>query len=184
MATNHDEPLDPRLRDAIATLRDSAPVEDLWPEIAPHLAPRHPAGTLLLRWPSAIAAGLVIAAASVGGTLLLQRGRAISPTGSIVAEAPRADGNALAAFTPADAALQQAIQELEMVLGDTDSALDPKTREGITASLKSLDQAIADAATQQRAMPEDPRLARYLTTALQRKLGVLRAVTQRTAVRT
>jgi hypothetical protein len=181
MATDHDEPLDPRLRDAIATLRDSAPAEDLWPEIAPHLAPRHPAGTLLLRWPSAIAAGLVIAAASVGGTLLLQRGTEAGPA---IAVAPEAAGTALAAFTPADAALQQAIQELEMVLNAAEPTLDSKTRDGIAESLKALDQAIADAATQQRATPDDPRLSRYLTTALQKKLGVLRAVTQRTAVRT
>lgn len=183
MATDHDEPLDPRLRDAIATLRDSAPAEDLWPEIVPHLAPRHPAGTLLLRWPSAIAAGLVIASASIGGTLLIQRGAGAVPAGAPVVVAPEPGGTALAAFTPADAALQQAIQELEMVLGNAETALDPKTREGITESLKALDQAIADAATRQRALPEDPRLARYLTTTLQKKLGVLRAVTQRTAIR-
>ncbi len=184
MGSDHDEPLDPRLRDAIATLRDSAPVEDLWPEIAPHLAPRHPAGTLLLRWPAAIAAGLIIAAASVGGTLLIQRDTKTVPVGSVASATAAAPGNALAAFTPADAALQQAIQELELLVGKTEAALDAETREGIMQSLTALDQAIADAATQQRAMPEDPRIARYLSSALQKKLGVLRAVTQRTVVRT
>ena len=66
----------------------------------------------------------------------------------------------------------------------TETTLDPKTREGIRASLAALDQVIADAATLQRATPDDPRSAHYLTSALQKKLDVLRTVTRRTAIRT
>lgn len=186
MATNDDDPLDPRLMEAIATLRDTPPVEDLWPEIAPQLTPRHPAGMLLLRWPTAIAAGLVIASASIGGTMLLLRARAVVPTATTTVQQalvlPASD--VAAAHTPADQALQQAIGQLEARLAGTEQGLDAKTREGIRASLAALDQVIADAATLQRATPDDPRRAQYLTSALQKKLDVLRTVTRRTAIRT
>lgn len=186
MAINDDDPLDPRLMEAIATLRDTPPAEDLWPEIAPQLTPRHPAGTFLLRWPTAIAAGLVIASASIGGTLLLLRSGTVVPPATTAAQAALVTpaANLAAAHTPADQALQQAISQLEARLASTETSLDPKTREGIRASLAALDQVIADAATLQRATPDDPRSAHYLTSALQKKLDVLRTVTRRTAIRT
>lgn len=186
MVTNDDDPLDPRLMEAIATLRDTPPAEDLWPEIAPQLTPRHPAGTFLLRWPTAIAAGLVIASASIGGTMLLLRSGTVVPPAATAAQAALVTpaGNLAAAHTPADQALQQAIGQLEARLASTETTLDPKTREGIRASLAALDQVIADAATLQRATPDDPRSAHYLTSALQKKLDVLRTVTRRTAIRT
>lgn len=186
MDTDHDAPLDPRLRQAIATLRDTPPAEDLWPAIAPRLAPRRPAGTLLLRWPTAIAAGLVIASASIGGTLILLRsGTAASPSASTAQAALATPASSVAAtHTPADQALQQAIGQLEARLTNSEAAIDPQTRAGIRASLAAMDRAIADAATRQRAMPDDSRTAQYLTSALQKKLEVLRTVTRRTVIRT
>lgn len=186
MATDHHDPLDRRLADAIATLRDTPPAEDLWAGIAPQLTPRHPAGTFLLRWPTAIAAGLVIASASIGGTLLLLRSGAVVPPTAPAGEAtPVAPATTIvAAHTPADQALQQAISQLEARLTSTEATIDPATREGIRASLAALDRAIADAATLQRATPDDPRSAQYLTSALQKKLDVLRTVTRRTTIRT
>lgn len=185
MATDHDDPLDPRLAEAIATLRDAPPSDDLWPEIAPRLAPRHPAGTLLVRWPTAIAAGLVIATASIGGTLLLLRGNTVvEPTTTAAAPLATPANAVAAAHTPADQALQRAIGELEGRLALAEGTLDPQTRDGIRASLAALDQAIADAAARQRATPDDARSAHYLTSALQKKLEVLRTVTRRTAIRT
>ncbi len=186
MNSDHDAPLDPRLREAIATLRDTPPAGDLWPEIAPQLTPRHPAGTLQLHWPTAIAAGLVIATASIGGTLLLLRSGAVVPPAATAALAapitPAA--NLATAHTPADRALQQAIGQLEARLASTEATLDPKTREGIRASLAALDQVITDAAALQRATPDDPRSAHYLTSALQKKLDVLRTLSRSTAIRT
>ncbi|MDX2262114.1 MAG: hypothetical protein SFU84_10510 [Gemmatimonadales bacterium] len=185
MATNQDDPIDPRLAEAIATLRDTPPSDDLWPEIAPRLAPRHPAGTLLLRWPTAIAAGLVIATASIGGTLLLLRGDAVTPAPSATQASLATPANAVAAaHTPADQALQRAIGELEGRLALAEGSFDATTRDGIRASLDALDRAIADAAARQRATPDDARSAHYLTSALQKKLEVLRTLTRRTAIRT
>jgi hypothetical protein len=185
MATDHDDPLDPRLAEAIAALRDAPPSDDLWPEIAPRLAPRHPAGTLLLRWPTAIAAGLVIATASVGGTLWMLRGEAAVPAPGIASSVDAVPANVVvAAHTPADQALQRAIGELESRLVLAEGSLDATTRDGIRASLDALDRAIADAAARQRATPDDARSAHYLTSALQKKLEVLRTLTRRTAIRT
>ncbi len=185
MATNHDDPLDPRLREAIATLRDTPPPEDLWPQIAPQLSPRYPAGTMLLRWPTAIAAGLVIASASIGGTLLLLRSGVALPVGTATPPGLITPASNIAAtHTPADQALQQAIGQLETRLSATEATLDQNTRDAIRTSIAALDQAIADAATRQRALPDDPRSAAYLTSALQKKLDVLRTVTRRTAIRT
>lgn len=174
--------LDPRLAEAIGGLRDEAPAEDLWPRIAPRLAMRRPAGTLLVRWPTALAAGLAIAVASMGGTwAMLQRGGTVAPladSGAALTVTPAATAEA-----PADVALTRAIDELERLITRNEAGLDSTARAGITQSLATLDAAIAQATARRRAAPDDPRAARYLTSTLQRKLDVLRTVTTLTTGR-
>lgn len=185
MGTDMDDPIDPRLADALGRLRDTPPAADLWPEIAPRLVRRLPRGSVLLRWPTAIAAGLLIAVASGAGTaLLLDRGNVTPPAADVASGTLPATSVVTVAETSADAALQRAIQDLEGVFDHAAASLAPETRAGIRESLTALDRAINDAAAQQRAIPTDPRLARYLTSVLQRKLEVLQQVTQRTMIRT
>ncbi|MEP6591184.1 MAG: hypothetical protein ABJC19_08365 [Gemmatimonadota bacterium] len=174
MATDpHD--LDPRLADAIGQLRDAVPERDLWPDIAPRLHPRAVPGTLRLRWPTALAAGLAIAVASVGGTMAVVR-RSAPPVTAVTL--PRDTGLPVisASASPADTTLLSAIVQLEGTLRNLQDKLDPTAQASLARSLEVLDQAIADAAARQRSEPGDPRAARYLTATLRKKLDVLRNV--------
>ena len=174
MATDpHDT--DARLAEAIGQLRDSAPEHDLWPDIAPRLRPRAVPGTLRLRWPTALAAGLAIAVASVGGTMaVLHRGA--PPVTSVTL--PRDTGLPViaASASPADTTLLSAIVQVEGTLRSLQEKLDPAARASLARSLEALDQAITEAAARQRSQPGDPRAARYLTATLRKKLDVLRNV--------
>lgn len=183
MATEHGE-LDPRLAEAIMGLRDTAPAEDLWPAIAPHLEPRRLRATLRLRWPTALAAGLTIVVASVGGTLaVLQRNQPPHPE-VVLPNSTGLPGISAALASPADTTLESAIVQLEATLKSLENQLDPESRASLTRSLLVLDQAIADASAQRRAEPDDARAARYLTATLRKKLDVLRTVTVLASTRT
>lgn len=182
MATEHDD-LDPRLADAIAGLRNREPETDLWPEIAPRLAPRAVPGTVRVRWPTAIAAGLVIALGSAAGTFAVLRHR-LAETPLAVSGATSGAPSTPVAFSPADATLERAIEQLEVTLRSLQNRLDPESRQSLNRSLRLLDQAIADAQQQRRAEPDDPRAARYLTATLRKKLDVLRTVTVMASART
>lgn len=176
MATE-PEGLDPRLAEAIKGLHDTPPATDLWPAIAPKLQPRRVPGTVRLRWPTALAAGLAIAVASVGGTLAVLR-RATGP--DPVVTVPNNSGLPVisaAIASPADTTLESAIVQLEATLQSLQAKLDPTSRESLNRSLRVLDKAIADASAQRTAEPDDPRAARYLTATLRKKLDVLRTVT-------
>lgn len=174
-----DDPLDPRLAAAIEELRDRAPAIDLWPAIAPRLNARRPRGSILLRWPTALAAGITIALVSAGSTMIvLRRTGAVAPVSSI---APTAITRV--AFTPADSTLERAIHDLELSVRTTMTQLDEPARTGIARALAVLDQAIADAAARRVASPDDPRAETYLTATLRKKLKVLRTVSTLTARR-
>jgi hypothetical protein len=60
------------------------------------------------------------------------------------------------------------------------SRLDPEARSSVVKSLTALDDAIAQAATRQIAAPDDPGVARYLSSTLRKKLDLLRTVNQLT----
>lgn len=175
MATEPEE-LDPRLAEAIRGLRDTPPSVDLWPAIAPQLQPRRIPGTFRLRWPTALAAGLAIAVASVGGTVAVLN-RQAGPDPVIVVPPTGAPVVAAAMASPADTTLETAITQLEGTLRSLQDKLDPASRESLDRSLRVLDKAIDDATAQRQAEPDDPRAARYLTATLRKKLDVLRTVT-------
>lgn len=185
MHRDHDN--DPSLADEIGSLRDTPPANDLWPAIARQLEPRQPRGTLLIRWPVAIAAGLVLAVATSAGTLIalrVTRGPVAPATTTTVATtpvAPAGSGTAVAAsFAPADSALASAIDDLERAVRSNLVHVDPEARNSINQSLTLLDHAIAQAAARQSAAPDDPRVASYLTSTLRKKLQLLRTVSELT----
>ncbi len=171
---NELEPLDPQLAAAIAQLRDRAPEHDLWPAIAPRLVTRRPKGTLLLRWPTALAAGIAIALLSAAGTMLMiRREGAIRPSEPATITS--------VAFTAADSSLEQAILGLERSVRASMTQLDAPARVGIARGLAALDNAIATAAAQCLATPGDPQAEHDLTSSLRKKLSVLRSVSALTA---
>ena len=175
MATDN-EPLDPRLADAIRELRDSAPATDLWPGIAPRLAPRAHIGGMRMRWPTALAAGLVIAVGSIVGTIAFLRRATPAAPAPVVVNAQGGPGLVVvsATATPADATLKSAIAQVETLLRSLQDQLDPAAQAELTRSLQRLDQAIADAEAERRAEPGNAQAANLLTATLRRKLDVLR----------
>lgn len=175
MATELDRP-DPRLAGLIDDLVDRDPERDLWPSVSARLRPRH-RGTLVMRWPTALAAGLALVASSAALTILLQgRVARIAPVvGNQVVVGP-ATVALPAGFAQASGTLQQAIDELELALATTTASLDPTTRERVREAIVTLDAAIDDARQRALGAPTDVAAARYLTRAMQRKLDVLESV--------
>ena len=74
------------------------------------------------------------------------------------------------------AALARAVNDVEQVVRASYPQMNPSARAGVQQSLAALDRAIAQAPQRERAAPDDPRAARYLTGALRKKLQVLRTV--------
>lgn len=183
----HDDAPDPHLSDAIAGLRDAPPDRDLWPQIARQLEPHHPRGTLLIRWPTALAAGLAIALATAAGTAVVLRhgaARADSAAAPLAAAATPATrpaaGTVAATFAPGDAALASAVDQLEQAVRASLGQLDPEARAAVTKTLGMLDEAIAQATERQLAAPNDPHAAKFLTSTLRKKLQLLRTVSELT----
>jgi glutamyl-tRNA reductase len=174
----NDSELDPKLSDAITRLRDTQPDRDLWPHIARHLEPRHVRGTLLMRWPTALAAGLLIAVATSAGTAVLinkmTKGEKAIP--SVVATDIPKPSMLAVSMAPEDAALAHAVDDLEKAVRKTLDQLDPEARATVTKTLTMLDEAIAQATARQTAAPDDPRAAKFLTSTLRKKLQLLRTV--------
>lgn len=176
-----DDPLDPMLSDAISRLRDTHPDRDLWPNIARQLEPRRPHGTLMMRWPTALAAGLAIAITTSASTAVLLRhtGAADSVAAATTVARPTLATIAVS-FAPGDAALARAVDELERAVRGSLDQLDPEARTAVNKTLTMLDQAIVQAAERQIAAPDDPRAAKYLTSTLRKKLQLLRTVSELT----
>jgi hypothetical protein len=173
-----EQDLDRRLAEAVSRLHDTQPADDLWPAIAQQLTPRRPRGTLLIRWPTALAAGLLIAVATSASTaILLHRARSADSVANTTGS--RAESALVtASFAPGDAALAHAIDDLEQAVRGSVDHLDPDARASVNRSLALLDSAIAQAASRQSAAPGDPGAARYLTSTLRKKLQLLRTVSQ------
>lgn len=186
MPAEHDEPLDPQLATAVAALRNAPPGADLWPAIARRLEPRRPRGTIVLPWPAALAAALVLAALGAGGVLLVRRAPvpASSSGPQTIAAAPGGMAPAIAAgYSAADTTLLKAIGDLERAVRANVTQLDPGAQTALQQSLALVDQAIAQARTEHRAAPDDPAAARYVTTMLRKKLDVLQTISRLTANR-
>jgi hypothetical protein len=178
-----DDEMEPPLKDAVDRLRDSQPATDLWPGIVRQLEPRGTVRTMLIRWPLALAAGLVIAAAtSVTTAVLMRRASVATPpaAGELAQGGQRpADASTVSAsFAPGDAALARAVNDLERAVRGSLNHLDAEARASVVKSLNALDQAIAQAAARQIAAPDDPGVARYLSSTLRKKLELLRTVNQ------
>jgi hypothetical protein len=171
----------PDLDRAIAALRDRPPTTDLWPGIAGRIT-RRPRGTLQLRWPAALAAGVALIAATASLTLWLRPGNSADP---VAARSPARSATATttdsalvlpAGFGEATSTLSRAIDELEAAVAAAAPSLDAAAQQRLRASLAALDAAIADARTRAGRAPDDVGAARYLTRTMQRKLDALQTV--------
>lgn len=174
-----NDPPDPVLARAIARLEDRPPEADLWAHIQPRLVTNR-TGVLALRWPVAVAAGLVLVAASVGGTVAWLGRAAPRPAAALVATPGSA---VVTAASEGDLEVSRAIAELEALLQDNVTNIGTDTYRALATSLAILDQAIAAAAERQRAMPDDTSARRHFSASLRKKLDVLEKVTLKTSIR-
>ena len=168
---------DPVLASAVAMLRDADPPRDLWPAIHSQLTVTRRRGVVQVRWPVALAAGIALVAVSSFATA-----RWVTRA-DVTAEPGVASGvRGIVPASTGDTDLQTArsIAQLQAVLDSNITTIGADTYRSLARSLAILDQAIADAARQQRAMPDDPAARAYLTSSLRKKLDVLEKATSLT----
>lgn len=168
-------------------LRDDAPAEGLWDEIAGRIAAASPAVLPFERTsrrrfsftlPQLAAAGIALMILS-GSIVYLAR------TGE-----PRADFPAMSADRGADAVVpvslasrqyDSAIADLEQALEAGRSRLDPETVKVLEQNLAAIDLAIEQCRRALEADPANAFLTSHLASARQRKLALLRQATALTA---
>jgi anti-sigma factor RsiW len=177
-----------RIRESAASIRQVAPPDGLWLQIAGRLrqegrirdvAPQRRAPRLA--W-AAMAAGLIIA---VGGGLFVLR------SGSTPTSAPPPSATASAAATPGNAPdtrsvesvqneltaaqtqYETAITHLEQIARANQDALDPQTARTMQKNLAITDMAIADSSAAVHAEPTSVAAREALFDALRQKVSLL-----------
>ena len=176
--TNDDDALDARdaarLREALAALpREVDPEHDLWPEIRAQLDLTRargigdaPAVTPItaVRRPFRAARWLAAAAALVLITA--------TTTWSVVKQ--RAEASDQAATVALLADFERSASELQASLERRQSALDPRTREILERSLRTIDGAIAEARVALAERPQDAAIQAFVASAFRQKIDFLR----------
>lgn len=160
------------LRDVVARaqrLEDRPPARDLWAEVADRVrAPRR--RRIAFSVPQLLAASLALVVVSAGTAWLATSvGRDARPSGAAVlaAEQPVA---VLAALPGYDAA----VADLERVLEERRSQLDPATVRVLDENLAVIDQAIAEAYAALVRDPASQYLSQHLAETMWRKVRLLR----------
>jgi anti-sigma factor RsiW len=170
------------------------PAQDLWPAIEARLEPRGGRRTIALpgrgwsarRWslslPQMAAAALFVMVLSSGGMwLALSRRPAPVRAGASQATVP-----ALVTVQPAGfeaTGYDAAIVDLEKMLAEHRSELDPKTVTILEQNLRIIDEATAQARKALAADPANRYLNDHLAEQLKRKMTILRQATAFVAVR-
>lgn len=161
----------------------SNPSTELWPGIAAGIEARRVvtlprrAGA---RWRELIAAGLLMAAAGAGATWYWVRG-------TVPAAGPVAEPPVLTAATPAglnSARYDAAVAELEETLAANRARLDTATVRVLEQSLRSIDQAIAEARAAIQRDTANAYLNGQIAVNMRKKLNVLRLATRAIASET
>jgi len=164
-----------------------APAEDLWPGIAarvasfaraeeePRTVRRRPASFvrgITMSWPQLMAAGFALAVLSGGGAWYFAPGHR-TPQAALQSPA----GTELAAASHVDPQYAAEVQDLQKVLDERRSQLDPETVKTIEANLKIIDLATTQARQALAADPANPYLKDYLSNQMKRKVELLKQAT-------
>jgi anti-sigma factor RsiW len=164
-----------------------APDEDLWPGIAarvasfaraeeaPRAVRRRPVSFgpgITMSWPQLMAAGFALVVLSGGGALYFARGHRATQ-----AALPPNSSTELAAASHIDPQYAAEVQDLQKVLDERRSQLDPETVKTIEANLKIIDLATNQARQALAADPANPYLKDYLSNQMKRKVELLKQAT-------
>ena len=164
-----------------------APAEDLWPGIAarvasfaradegPRTARLRPAAFvrgITMSWPQLMAAGFALVVLSGGGAWYFARGQRTPQT---AAHAPAGIEASNAARVDPQYAAE--VEDLQKVLDERRSQLDPETVKTIEANLKIIDLATNQARQALAADPANPYLKDYLSNQMKRKVELLKQAT-------
>lgn len=153
--------------------RNTPPQADLWPGIASRIERRH-TWRLAFSVPQLIAASLILLlAGGLGSRLLLPR-TPDAPARVVVRPVPVSEPPGVLPASFADPRYDAAVVDLERVLAEHRSKLDPSTVRVLEENLAIMDQAIAKARTALARDPASAFLSAHLADAMQRKLKLLR----------
>ena len=159
----------------------AGPARDLWPGIEARLTPvAHTAGPRRFSFSLpelALAATLLMAVSGAVSWLVITRGPSAPPAETpirAVAESTTSPDAGLALANFADVQYDAAVSDLERILLDERSRLDPRTVLVLERNLRTIDDAIAQARQALRADPSNTFLNSHLADSRQRKLELLR----------
>jgi anti-sigma factor RsiW len=165
-----------------ASLTDSGPVADLWAGVAGRLTPP----TAVLQFPrplhrrfsftlpQLVAAGLALMVLSGGLVWVIRLGDPRASLPPAVAQVEHEELPPIARVGFADANYDQAVADLEKVLDNNRSRLDPQTVQIIEDNLRTIDQAIEQSRKALRADPASVYLNNHFAASRNRKLALLR----------
>ena len=175
--------------DAVGELPESVePPVDLWPSIAARLGQpsrdellekrrrreRAVRTAVIVGWLGAVAAALVL---GVGLGRVLPRPDLSLPAVAANPMPSTEVTQAAVLATYEEPAYDQAIQDLELVLAEMRSELEPETVAIVEQNLAIIDNAIEEAREALLADPANQQLHRHLSNSMQMKLKLLRTVT-------
>lgn len=163
--SSFDEQLDParlaRLKAAADALpREVEPGRDLWPDIRARIA-KEPRRSLVFR-PYLLAAASALIA--VGATAWVMERRT---------EQALAEAESSRAFATV-AAFERSSAELAATLERRGATLDPRTRAVLEQSLRTIDEAIAEARVALDTDPRNPAVQAFVAAAYRQKIDFLR----------
>jgi hypothetical protein len=164
---------DPRLRELLARLPDSQePARDLWPEIRarveaervqalPVAGPARRSGRMI---PLRLAAVAAVALVMVTATLTWWSRPSVLPMA--------VDSTATAIYS--FASYERSAEELSTLLAQRSAKLDPATREVLERSLRTIEEALAEARAALDREPANAEMRAFVEAAWRQKLDFLR----------
>jgi tetratricopeptide (TPR) repeat protein len=165
-----------------SSLPDSAPVADLWAGVAERLTP--PSTVLQFprplhrrfsfTLPQLVAAGLALMVLSGGLVWVIRLDDPRASLPSAVAQVEHEELAPISRVAFADANYDQAVADLEKMLADNRSRLDPETVLILEDNLRTIDQAIEQSRKALRADPANVYLNSHFAASRNRKLALLR----------
>ena len=165
---------------AANTRTDRAPDRDLWAGIAARISNRQPL-RFSFTLPQLAAAGIALMVLSGGMVWLASTGdpRVDFPqvAGSAVRSDPLANASDVAPVLMGDAQFEGAVEDLERILAEGRSRLDPQTVRILEQNLAAIDAAIDQSRLALEKDPANTFLNNHLAAARQRKLALLRRAT-------